>query len=73
MADNETPIEQFKHATGAVMRAIAEKEDLEVSYSNEPSGLSGSRARLPFPSRDLPAEEVAQVREAVCRDGRPGD
>ena len=62
MADNETPIEQFKHATGAVMRAIAEKEDLEVSYSNEPSGLSGSRARLPFPSRDLPAEEVAQVR-----------
>ena len=62
MADSDSPVEQFKYATGAALRAIAEKEDIEVSYSNEPSGLTGERARLPFPSRDLPPEEVAHVR-----------
>ena len=62
MADNGSPVEQFKHATGAALRAIAERDDIEVGYSNEPPGLSGERARLPFPSRDLPSEEVAHVR-----------
>lgn len=62
MADNGSPVEQFKHATGAALRAIAERDDIEVAYSNEPPGISGERARLPFPSRDLPAEEVAHVR-----------
>ncbi|MBE88371.1 MAG: cobaltochelatase subunit CobT [Rhodospirillaceae bacterium] len=62
MADNGSPLEQFKQATGAALRAIAERDDIEVAYSNEPPGLSGERARLPFPSRDLPADEVAHVR-----------
>ncbi len=59
---DDSPLEQFKQATAATMRAIAEREDLEVSFSNEPPGLNGDRARVPFPSRDLPIEEVAQVR-----------
>ena len=62
MTDNGSPVEQFKQATGAALRAIAERDDIEVAYSNEPPGLSGERARLPFPSRDLPADEVANVR-----------
>ena len=62
MADNGSPAEQFKYATGAALRAVAECDEIEVVYSNEPPGLTGERARLPFPSRDLPAEEVAHVR-----------
>jgi cobaltochelatase CobT len=62
MADNQSPVEIFKHATGAALRAVADTEDLDVGFSNEPPGLSGNRARLPFPSRDLPAEDVAHVR-----------
>ena len=62
MADNESPIEQFKYATGAALRAIAHRDDINVGFSNEPPGLSGDHARLPFPSRDLPAADVAHVR-----------
>jgi cobaltochelatase CobT len=59
---DEPPVEQFKRATAACFRAMADKSDLEVAYSAEPPGISGDRVRLPFPSRDLPPEEVAQVR-----------
>ena len=30
--------------------SIAERDDIEVSFSNEPPGVSGNRARMPFPS-----------------------
>jgi cobaltochelatase CobT len=62
MTDSQSPLEQFKQATAATLRAIAERDDIEVSFSNEPPGVSGNRARMPFPSRDLPQGEVAQVR-----------
>ncbi len=62
MSDDQSPVEQFKQATSATLRAIAERDDIEVSFSNEPAGITGTRARVPFPSRDLPPDEVAQVR-----------
>lgn len=62
MTDDQSPLERFKQATAATLRAIAQRDDIEVSFSNEPPGLSGDRARMPFPSRDLPPGEVAQVR-----------
>ena len=62
MSDNDSPIERFKQATAATVRAIAHREDVEVSFSNESPGLAGNRARVPIPARDLPQEDVAQVR-----------
>ena len=62
MSDDQSPVEHFKQATSATLRAIAERDDIEVTFSNEPSGVTGTRARVPFPSRDLPAEDVAMVR-----------
>lgn len=62
MSDDLSPVEQFKQATSATLRSIAERDDIDVTFSNEPSGITGSRARVPFPSRDLPPDEVAQVR-----------
>jgi len=62
MTDQQSPLERFKQATAATIRAIAERDDIEVTFSNEPPGLSGNRARMPFPGRDLPPGEVAQVR-----------
>ena len=62
MSDDLSPVEQFKEATSATLRSIAERDDIDVAFSNEPSGITGTRARVPFPSRDLPPEEVAQVR-----------
>jgi cobaltochelatase CobT len=65
MADAETPIESFKRATAATLRSIAERDDVTVSYAAEPPGLSGTKARLPLPPRDLPAESAAQIRGAA--------
>ncbi|MGH6620081.1 MAG: cobaltochelatase CobT-related protein, partial [Alphaproteobacteria bacterium] len=62
MSETESPLERFKQATAATVRAIAEQDEVEVSFSNEPPGLSGSRVRLPIPMRDLQPADVAHVR-----------
>jgi cobaltochelatase CobT len=62
MAEGETPIERFKRATAAAMRAIAERDDLTASFGANQFGMSGSEAKLPLPGRDLPMGEVAVTR-----------
>ena len=56
--------EEFKRATAGVLRAIAEQSDVQVAFQPGPSGLSGKRARLPLPTRALPAAEMARLRGA---------
>jgi cobaltochelatase CobT len=55
-------IEEFRRATGAAMRAIAERNDLQASFAPGPAALLGTEARLPLPSKSLPSSEVAQTR-----------
>src|SRR5215813_1872292 len=62
MTDRETRIEEFKRVTGCAMRAIAERDDLTVSFAPGQHGLFGTEARLPPPAHELPANEVANVR-----------
>src|SRR4051794_41930316 len=54
--------EEFKRATAGVLRAIAEQPDVQVAFQPGPSGVSGKRARLPLPTRALPAAEMAKPR-----------
>jgi cobaltochelatase CobT len=65
MAENETPLEIFKRATAATVRALAEREDVTVSYGAEPAAAAGTRVRLPLPARDLSHAEAAPVRGAA--------
>ncbi len=65
MADAETPVESFKRATAAAVRAIAERDDVTVSYGAEPPGVAGTRLRLPLPARDLSDAEAGPVRGAA--------
>src|SRR3984957_16071812 len=65
MAQEFSPTEIFKRATATTLRAIAESEEVNVSFGPEPAGLSGKRVKLPNPARDLPADEVAQLRGAA--------
>ncbi len=65
MAQEYSPTENFKRATAATLRAIAERDDVTVGFGPEPAGLSGSRVKLPNPPRDLPLEEAAQLRGAA--------
>jgi len=62
MTDRESRIEEFKRVTGAAMRAIADRDDLTVAFTPGQHGLFGTEARLPPPSHELPAPEVALVR-----------
>jgi len=65
MPDNESPVEIFKRATAAALRAISERGDVQVTYGAEPPGASGARVRLPLPGRDLSEKEAAPVRGAA--------
>jgi cobaltochelatase CobT len=65
MADSDSPVEIFKRATQATLRAIAEREDISVSFGAEPAGASGTRVRLPLPGRELSEREAAPVRGAA--------
>ncbi|MBM3525011.1 MAG: cobaltochelatase subunit CobT, partial [Alphaproteobacteria bacterium] len=57
--------EAFKRATQGVVRAIAGQPEVEVSFQPGPAGVAGKRARLPLPTRNLPAPEVARLRGAA--------
>ncbi len=61
MAAEESPVEAFRRATAAAMRAIAERDDITVNFGAE-ARLVDTQARLPVPSRDLPRSEIAQLR-----------
>src|SRR5271155_1539330 len=62
---DSTRAEEFKRATAGVLRAIAEQPDVQVAFQPGPSGLAGKRARLPLPTRALPAGEMAKLRGAA--------
>jgi cobaltochelatase CobT len=65
MADSETPIETFKRATAAALRAMAGQDDLEVAFSNEAPSVLGKRVRIPNPARDLNPRDAAIARGAA--------
>jgi len=61
----DTPVENFKRATAVAIKAIGHKAELEVGFTTEPSGVAGSRVRVPLPSAGLPHAEVSYVRGAA--------
>ena len=65
MSKIESPVEPFKRALTAATKAIADDGELTVTFGPEGPRLRGKEARLPLPSRDLPAEEVSQARGAA--------
>ncbi len=62
MAKPDHPIEAFRQLTAAATRAIAKRPGLSVAFSPEPPGVFGDEVRLPMPSRELNAREVAALR-----------
>jgi cobaltochelatase CobT len=62
---DNTRSEEFKRATTGALRAMSECRDVQVAFQPGPSGLAGKRARLPLPTRALPAAEIARLRGAA--------
>ncbi|WP_439547170.1 cobaltochelatase subunit CobT [Sandarakinorhabdus sp.] len=61
MADN-SPIEDFRQAVAASMRALGHAPGMDLAYTADKPACFGEQARVPQPARALPAEQVAEVR-----------
>lgn len=61
-AQNDEPVEAFRKATAAAMRAVAHQPELQLTFSPQPAGLSGGVARLPPPSADALRDDAAAIR-----------
>jgi cobaltochelatase CobT len=62
MAQRETPTEVFKRALAHAARSLAEQPDLEVVFSGDGPSLTGHRAVLPHPPRELSGPETTRIR-----------
>jgi cobaltochelatase CobT len=62
MSQKESPGEIFKRALTGATRSLAEQPDLEVVFSGDGPSLSGNRAILPHPPRELSGPESSRLR-----------
>lgn len=62
MSDTEHPLEPFRRATTATIRAIAENDELEVTFGQGPAVMRGNKLRVPLPNLGASAEEIDAVR-----------
>lgn len=62
MNDADNPLEPFKRATTATMRALAADDELEVSFGPGAPTARGNKMRIPLPQMGSTAEEINSVR-----------
>ena len=62
MSDADSPLEPFKRAMTATMRALAEDDELEVTFGPGAPSARGNRIRVPLPAVGSSEEEVNTVR-----------
>ena len=58
----EAPSEPLKRSIAGCLRAIARKQDLEVTFASDRPMLTSDKARLPEPPRKLSRQDVAVIR-----------
>ncbi len=59
---NDNPADPFKKALAEATKVMADDPELSISYTVDPSGLSGDAMRLPQVSRRMTREEVLLAR-----------
>ncbi len=62
MTEDDSPLEPFKRAMTATMRALAEDDELEVSFGPGAPSARGNRIRVPLPAVGSSDAEVNTVR-----------
>ena len=62
MKNEENPLEPFKRAMTATMRAIAEDDELDVTFGKGNPFLRGSSAHMPLPNIGCTEAELDAVR-----------
>ena len=59
---SDNPADPFKKALAEATKVIADDPELSVTYSVDPSGVSGDTMRLPQVSRRMSRDEVLVAR-----------
>ena len=62
MSEAENPLEPFKRAMTATMRALAEDDELEITFGPGAPTARGSRMRVPLPVVGCSEQEVNSIR-----------
>ena len=62
MSQEQNPLEDFRQALAAGMRALGRRPEFELSYTADKPACHGDQARIPQPSRHLTAEQAAEAR-----------
>ncbi|MBZ6075858.1 cobaltochelatase subunit CobT [Microvirga puerhi] len=73
----EAPTEPLKRSIAGCMKAIARKQDLEVTFASDRPAMMGDKVRLPDPPRRLTSQDVSILRgysdsmalRLACHDG----
>jgi len=62
MTNPDNPLEDFRQALAATMRALGHDPAFDLAYTADKPSCFGDQARVPQPARALPADQVAEVR-----------
>lgn len=62
MQDGDNPLEPFKRATTATIRAIAGSDELEINFGPGAPSARGQRLRLPLPTLGATGAEIDALR-----------
>ena len=61
MSEHDNPLEPFKRATTATIRAIAEDHELEVTFGQGPPVARGNKIRVPLPHLGASEDEIKKA------------
>ncbi len=62
MSEKDEPLETYKRATTATLRALAENDELEVTFGKGVAGLRGSSIHVPLPNLGCSEHELNAIR-----------
>lgn len=62
MKKTDNPADPFKKALSEATRALADEAELNVTFTADPSGVTGDTMRLPQISRRMTRDEILQAR-----------
>ncbi len=62
MAQPDNPLEDFRVALAATLRALGHEPDLDLAYTADKPSCYGDQAKVPQPGRALAADQVAESR-----------
>ena len=62
MTNRFTDIDEFKRALTMAMRSISKQDELTVSFGSDKGNLSGLKARLPMPNKNMDSNQINSLR-----------